>query len=883
MGGKFWIFIVLLFGCTLNYGYGADPVLTWSSWTDSVGNTADANSDVTWAPIPIPANSTYKGGSVTYDSKGLGPFNSFAKAFINGAVFPDGISWDVIDSYINGTLITDVTTNYMDYVKKFAGYGSLIVIGFLFIFLFPLIGMCFCCCRCCCSNCGGAMKQNPKDADNHCKRRTFAVILLVLTTFIAAGMICVYISNDQMTDSLKSFDTSAANALDDINTFIDVFIGQIKHIAQDNFNFTRDVIYRDLDSIGYIIGIPARTTLKTGAGVDTAIDSALVLAQKVDAIATAMIDLNTSLTYVKDNATALWTAATNLKDGIEADKTNCSSPCDSAPDVSTLKVEVDARAFPDISNQIDKITSVQTQNLTSVILKAKQQFEDIPWTVENETISVVTDLKSTVSNFSSKLQPIIDQADKFKTEISGSFDIGSYKGLIANYTKIGLEYNTYRWYGGIGLASVILLIVLLLLVGLMFAVCGHRINAKPTERSCLSSCGGYMFMAAVGFVFIFSSLLMLLTIIIFIVGTPMHRFVCEPLTDPDLTDMETLLDKYLYGSMYGGSGSFLGRTLFQNGSHVLTLKKVLSDCEAGKSAYTAFDLSSLIDITALTNYSGSLNIDSKLDGINVDLSTLEILTPELKSQLTDLKTSADLNFTQFREQFSKDSLGINLTSLAEDLRNLSATIAGSDPTSAIKFFNHSTTADSINDNELADFNNALTDLESKLNILEAAINGTEDAVDTTLNAFNNTQNYLQANGSQVIKDEAKTFAYRLLKVMDSLINDTLDGLVNDIGSCTPVWNLYNDIIVISFCKYFVDSLNGFWFGFGWCIFFFLPSIIFATKLAKHYRRMKTHDFEDNLEKGDIPMDDVKRHNGSPVFKSNKVAHSDNFSENVESW
>ena len=48
---------------------------------------------------------------------------------------------------------------------------------------------------------------------------------------------------------------------------------------------------------------------------------------------------------------------------------------------------------------------------------------------------------------------------------------------------------------------------------------------------------------AVGFVFIFSSLLMLLTIIIFIVGTPMHRFVCEPLTDPDLTDMETVINE----------------------------------------------------------------------------------------------------------------------------------------------------------------------------------------------------------------------------------------------------------------------------------------------------------------------------------------------------
>jgi hypothetical protein len=120
MGRTFWIFIALLFGCTLNYGYGADPVLTWSSWTDSVGNTADANSDVTWAPIPLPANSTYKGGSVTYDSRGLGPLNDFAKAFINGAVFPSGISWGrfylysqiCLMSFFQGNIRQVVVTNH---------------------------------------------------------------------------------------------------------------------------------------------------------------------------------------------------------------------------------------------------------------------------------------------------------------------------------------------------------------------------------------------------------------------------------------------------------------------------------------------------------------------------------------------------------------------------------------------------------------------------------------------------------------------------------------------------------------------------------------------------------------------------------------------------
>ena len=69
-----------------------------------------------------------------------------------------------------------------------------------------------------------------------------------------------------------------------------------------------------------------------------------ILITEVDAIATAMIDLNTSLTYVKDNATALGTAATNLNHSIVTDKTSCGAPCNSAPDVSTLKVEVDASA-----------------------------------------------------------------------------------------------------------------------------------------------------------------------------------------------------------------------------------------------------------------------------------------------------------------------------------------------------------------------------------------------------------------------------------------------------------------------------------------------------------------------------------------------------------
>ena len=41
------------------------------------------------------------------------------------------------------------------------------------------------------------------------------------------------------------------------------------------------------------------------------------------------------------------------------------------------------------------------------------------------------------------------------------------------------------------------------------------------------------------------------------------------------------------------------------------------------------------------------------------------------------------------------------------------------------------------------------------------------------------------------------------------------------------------------CGCFVQ--NGFWLALGWCIFFFMPSLILAVKLAKHFRTMHTLD------------------------------------------
>jgi hypothetical protein len=83
--------IVIFVSVWLSGGWCADPVFTPEVVTDAGGNTANSSSFITWAPIPT--YDPYSTGNIQYDASGLTPLYNFAKAFINGAVFPYGIPW----------------------------------------------------------------------------------------------------------------------------------------------------------------------------------------------------------------------------------------------------------------------------------------------------------------------------------------------------------------------------------------------------------------------------------------------------------------------------------------------------------------------------------------------------------------------------------------------------------------------------------------------------------------------------------------------------------------------------------------------------------------------------------------------------------------------
>ncbi|XP_060065565.1 prominin-1-A-like [Ylistrum balloti] len=842
------IFVLLLCVEIVVGRHTADPTISEATISDNSGNSADENSTITW----VSSSSTvdYKADDLSYSDGGLTTLNSMAKGFVN-LCFPGGFPWEAVDKVMDGTLMDDVSSNWQSYASQFAGYVTCIVIGLLFIILFPLIGCCFCCCRCC-GCCGGKMMQRREDAESSCRRKVYVVCLFIVIIFTASGMACVFISNDQFTKTVDTLDTSVANTVDDLFTFINATIDQIELLVKDNFNFTTDVVKRDLDSVGYLLGVPLRDAIGVDSGLDACFQTAYTLVGLADNATTDLAQVNTSLAAVDSAFSDLSTALTNFKASLDTTLSSCNSiqaACD-AIDTTSLATDMNANSLPDISSQLSKADDIKNANMTSKVLEAEEDFWQIPWRVHNETNSTIATIKDKIDEFSDLVNPIVDSLSSVRSSVLSSFDSDALLSDFSTYMTTARTYNQYRWYGGVGLTCIVLLVVVLQLLGLVFALIGYDSNTVPTERGCMSNSGGQMFMASVGFVFIFSSLLMLLTSLTYLIGAPLERFVCQPLTDAEMTDLDRLVDEIAYKQMYGGTGSLLGNMLYSNSTYDIPVSGFLKDCQASKTVYAALKADTYVNTSQIDNYRTEFDIESELDKIDdaVDFTSISILTPDLLSNLEDTKTAVDIDFSSYQSELNKDLTQTNLTEFADSLRTL-ATTAGSSGEAVLQvnLNNHANTLDSIQSTEVAALQEAVANLTTDLNTMEATVNGTAAKVDEVIDCLNKTEQYIQANTSSLLTSLASSFANRIFATIDSFISKLFTALRSELGKCDPIWNLYNNLFVITLCGYTVDTLNGFWFGMGWCIFFFIPSIIFAVKLAKHFRRMQELEPEENLE------------------------------------
>uniref|UniRef100_A0A2D4FKB0 Prominin-1-A n=1 Tax=Micrurus corallinus TaxID=54390 RepID=A0A2D4FKB0_MICCO len=750
-----------------------------------------------------------------------------------GIVQPNSFPKDLLTYVVKHQGFQNQTV-YKEVLKYEAGFLVCTVIGLLFIVLVPLVGFYFCCCRCC-GRCGGFMyqKQNKHTA---CKRRTLFCFLLGVTAVLLAGDICAYVSNQRISQGLGRGFVIFNNTVSNLNVYLNSIPQEINKIVNSS-NVPLKEVNDSLLNIGNTLGSKIKDEL--GGRANKVLDTTEQLLQDIQRIDQELQKVNQTGGRLQKMQQELNKNLTDLRTEINDTLKECGNPCGEVS-VENLIPEANFDTIPDVSDPLNLISDLTSLDLNSTVIKARNFIEEIPQKVSNQTKKEVSEIQDLLYDVKNEINAI---SDKFHKMISLK-DISAFMENIvknANYYKpLVVTYDSYRWGVGVCLCCLLLAIIAFNVLGLLLGSLGLGPNGMqwPTKRGCLSNAGGNFFMASVGFSFIFSWLLMLLALLLFLVGGNSYTLVCRPWANGVI--LQYLDTSELFPELN------VKKLMNLNVSDV-NLTSIYKSCEENAPLWSTFHLDEIVSLNDTFNISKyTQNIDSTLNKIKINVGTIELLEDEQKRSL--LKLSAkdgplNVDFNSTLVQLNQNLTKQDLTILANKLEEV-AKIATNDTRRNLT--HQANQLKEIQKWINLKFLPEIHALKRSVQSLQKSTPQIPSLINLTLSEINETNSFIKHQTEEVIKKETKTFILNTMNYFSSYLTWVERSIIGEFGRCGPVaWALDSMNTVV--CNYLVDSLNAFWFCLAWCTIFLLPSIILAVRLAKFYRRMNVDDvYQDEI-------------------------------------
>ncbi|NXH93829.1 PRM1A protein, partial [Pachycephala philippinensis] len=359
---------------------------------------------------------------------------------------------------------------------------------------------------------------------------------------------------------------------------------------------------------------------------------------------------------------------------------------------------------------------------------------------------------------------------------------------------------------------------------------GLKEGVLPTQRSCLSDAGGNFFMAGVGFSFIFSWLLMLLVMIIFVLGGNIYMLFCESWRNQQLfqlLDTPGVIRNFNLSELRGLEGD------------TANLSEIYRQCQQDASLWRVLHLDQRVPLDELLNisqYTG--NISTAFEKMNITLSPISLLSQNQKELLLDTSRAAQPpNFTLTLEQLDQNMTQGSLLDLAAELEQLAEKV-GTDVRKNLE--DNARELRELDKEMQANFSGPLQSVKENIHSVQSGAAQLEGQTTAALDKASKTQEFLERETPNIIKNETWAFVEQLLDFFQTYISWAKSRLTEDVARCKPIAQSLDNVEVIG-CDYIMDSVNGFWFSLGWCTLFLLPSIILSVRLAKFYRRMDIAD------------------------------------------
>lgn len=720
---------------------------------------------------------------------------------------PDHQTLDYVIDFLSGKPDLDIQATVLKIAKMNYAFLTMVIIGIVYICVMLITGICFFCCRFC-GRCGAKDSQRQRRSDN-CWRTMHKFCLILMIAFLVVPITCMLIINQHIKESSDG----------------------VKGNATDVFEILIEFANETDDDVDRKLHIPLTSPLQNfdsfkshfvellHDNISSSIDHEKL--EEIKNIVTWVLSVEDQHTEIA-NATALSKAIKDLKSRIaeirrQTESINCSDPkrkiC--SLDLKQLpleKINLDEE-YVHVQSEFQKLLKINFEELKSIIDQ-----------IQNNTVlkSKIEEESESLRRFAEDAKPSDHQVQKnIKNEIKTyteklrTFAYRSKRELSHAFVKVD-EYEDYRWYVMFGVAAILVIPVTFLCLGLICGCCGYEKERHPTKRSSTSNCGGLCLILAVYYFFLISSILMVITMFLFVLGGNMQTFVCIPLYQENFEILDQIKEKF---------NPQLNNTIFQN----VTPSQFLTECKDDKSIIYALGILSgnnsqgfekLLSSPAVENSVNNEEIDNKLrDAI------LEITSGirEKLEQFTNALNLKDMKDIPLKLQESLKNSKANLSQFIDEVRNaLNEDTNGNVDT--LHFVNESA----------AVLFEVIDDFEKKLNNFSTPL----------LNIYREADNY---------KDKIREIEKSLDKVEDKLpkvirthlfqavaSSAGVPEMVADIGKCYKVWISFS-IARTAVCEFVVYPINGFWFALGWALIFIIPTIFFSVKLSRYYLRMKYDD------------------------------------------
>ncbi|MED6266255.1 hypothetical protein CHARACLAT_000234 [Characodon lateralis] len=751
--------------------------------------------------------------------------------------FPEDLILKIIKDPQQGMSNQDQVTEILMYQ---VGFLVCIAIGILYIVLMPIIGFFVACCRCC-GNCGGKMYQK-QTSSIHCLRRTLYFSVFAITIIIFAGNICMFRSNQALKVSVNQIPSELSNALDDMHTFLKAVPQAMENVVNESYRIVQEVT-RNLDDIGRQLGMKVQQRFR--GTVDPALQLVRRLHQESLNTSDRLGKLNSSLVQLQSSIDRIQANLTAVRDQINQtlSEPGCTGCQNLTKDVQKLTVDTSI-SFPSLHDFQSALDEVIKADLQSKINEAEEFFRTIPQRLTNETNDLVQNSIKQLNDIKAQI-----------SQVSSELHLSALNDVSRNLYQVQSDINTYllkvesaddiRWRVGVALCFVVLLVVACNILGLVLGPLGLSPKEDPTRRSCTSDCGGIFLMMGAGFSFLFSWLFMIVVLLLFLLGGNMYTLICRPWNNGLLLqflDTSGLIPQLELGPALG---------LKTN----INISDIYRDCEKNQPLWTTLHLHELVDLGDILNVSKyTARIREEFEKTNVTLSSVNLLSPEIKNQLINISAKAtNFNSTAVIQQMNAVS-SINLNTTADKIEILSqqqpTAIKAELQNEALKLRQIQADIEVTVFPQVKNLNSSIKSLQSTTE----KINGT---VGEVLSKVAAAQDFLNTNTTQIVKTESRRFLDCQVDYFTAYADWATIMVTQQVGRCKPVARAVDSVEVV-LCVNMVESLNAFWFSLGWCLMFFIPSIIFSIKLAKYYRRMKYSDcFDNHIVMNHIPRAQIK--------------------------